>query len=443
MPSPWKRALGLAVPCLVVGLMPTASLATNGMNMIGYGAVSSSMGGASLAGVDNPSAMNINPAGLCECSSPELDGGLSLLMPFLQHEDNLGNDEKAEQKYFPLPLLTFSSPIKGLPLTWGIGLFAQGGMGAEYKDLNTPFGGTDDTYTNVMFAKLTPTLAWQVAPSFRLGASLNLGYAQTALKFFPDTSAFMNLDADPSTLEVQFPGMEMKDMWALSYGGRFGFQYRFGELSVGGAYLTATDLEFDHGTMTLNFTNMPTGPSTTLGTKVKYDAKMTGFDWPQQAGLGVNYRVAPWVRVAADVNWIDWSSAVKTVKIKVKNPDTAGAPEKMTIPFAMDWKDQWVYALGIEFLPAPAWAVRFGYNHANSPVPDDTLTPLFPAIVTDHLTAGFGYKAGDWTYNTGVEYALPAKQTNDNTNPNENPFGPGSVEKHSQLTLHAQVGRVF
>jgi long-chain fatty acid transport protein len=333
-------------------------------------------------------------------------------------------------------------PIKGLPLTWGIGLFAQGGMGAEYKDLNTPFGGKDDTYTNVMYAKLTPTLAWTVTPAFRLGAALNVGYAQTALKFFPNTSAFIDVNAD-GVPDVQFPGMNMKDMWALSYGGRFGFQYRLGDLSVGGAYLTPTDLEFKHGTMTLNFENLPTGPGTTLGKKVKYDAEMTGFNWPQQAGLGLSYRITPKVRVAGDVNWIDWSSAVKTVKIKVKNPDVAGAPETMTIPFTMNWKDQWVYAVGVEFLPAPAWAVRFGYNHANSPVPDDTLTPLFPAIVTDHLTTGFGYKTGNWTYDTGVEYGLPAKQTNNNTNGNENPFGPGSVEKHAQLTLHLQVGRVF
>lgn len=39
--------------------------ATNGMNMIGYGVVSSGMDGADLAVVDNASAMNINPAEMC------------------------------------------------------------------------------------------------------------------------------------------------------------------------------------------------------------------------------------------------------------------------------------------------------------------------------------------------------------------------------------------
>ena len=66
---------------LLLLFSPTLALATNGMNMIGYGAVSSGMGGADLAIVDNASAMNINPAGICECATPELSFGLSLLMP--------------------------------------------------------------------------------------------------------------------------------------------------------------------------------------------------------------------------------------------------------------------------------------------------------------------------------------------------------------------------
>ena len=87
-----RTRLSLLLGVLPLVAAPTAALATNGMNMIGYGAVSSSMGGADLAVTDNPSAMNINPAGLCECATPEIDAGVSVLMPFLRHEDELGNE---------------------------------------------------------------------------------------------------------------------------------------------------------------------------------------------------------------------------------------------------------------------------------------------------------------------------------------------------------------
>jgi long-chain fatty acid transport protein len=38
--------------------------------------------------------------------------------------------------------------------------------------------------------------------------------------------------------------------------------------------------------------------------------------------------------------------------------------------------------------------LRAGYSHASNPVPDATVHPLFPAIVKDHYTAGFGYQIG-------------------------------------------------
>ena len=52
------------------------SNAANGMNMIGFGAESVAMGGADLAVTDNPSSMNINPAGLAWCVLPEFDLGV-------------------------------------------------------------------------------------------------------------------------------------------------------------------------------------------------------------------------------------------------------------------------------------------------------------------------------------------------------------------------------
>ncbi|MBN2646054.1 MAG: hypothetical protein JXR59_11360 [Desulfuromonadaceae bacterium] len=97
------RVLMIAL-VLVIGITSLAR-ATNGMNMIGYGAVSSAMGGADLALVDNVTAMNINPAGLSGCCEGEISVGDSLMQPRNHHQDQHGNDLLADEQLFHLPLL--------------------------------------------------------------------------------------------------------------------------------------------------------------------------------------------------------------------------------------------------------------------------------------------------------------------------------------------------
>ncbi|MGB5343189.1 MAG: hypothetical protein WBP67_13970, partial [Thermoanaerobaculia bacterium] len=65
---------------------------------------------------------------------------------------------------------------------------------------------------------------------------------------------------------------------------------------------------------------------------------------------------------------------------------------------------------------------------------DDTLNPLFPANVEDHLSFGFSYLAGSITYEFGIERAFNVSQTNNNPDPQVNPFGPGTTVEHSQWT---------
>lgn len=447
MSAIWRFVLPSVVTAGILLFGATTALATNGMNMIGYGAVSPAMGGADLAMVDNATAMNINPAGLCACVAPEVGLGLSLLAPRLEHRDGLGNTVDAEDRIFPLPLLTYAAPLDGTRFTFGFGLFSQGGMGAEFQNLRTPFAAAglgsapgqsvpthDDTFSDLRYLKATPTVAWLTADGrLRLGVSLQVGYVQAAMKFFPDTSVFLEGEAGSTTA---FAGMDLEGLSGFGYGARYGFQYHLGEVTIGGAYLSETDFEFRDGTMDLNLSAMGLG-------KVKYDARMTGMNWPRQAGLGINWPAFSWLRVAADVDWIDWSSAMKTVKIRLNDPSNPAAPSSQAIAIPMNWKDQWVYAIGLEIRPTPDWVLRLGYNHGDSPVPDATLTPLFPAIVEDHLTVGAGFALGRWQVDLGIEWGLPARQKNRNPDPQVNPFGGGSQERHSQLTTHLMLRRYF
>jgi len=440
----------------LVLLAASSSHASNGMNMIGFGAESVSMGGADLAITDSPAAMNINPAGISQCQSPELAVGLSQVWPWVEHSDRLGNDQEDELNRYPMPFLAYVHPIG--KVTLGAGLFIQGGMGAEYDDLITPvsamknsgmlppgfFDGDsvpdrDEARTLVMFAKFTPTVAWQINPEWSVGASLNVGYARADMKLFPETSVLADMDMSgvpgDSTRDAFF-GLNLEDTSAFGFGGRVGFQYRKGNLALGAAYFTETSLDLDDGTLTLNMSALGLG-------KVKYDAKISGFSWPRRAGIGAAYRISPWFLIAADVDWINWSSAIERLEIKIKNPGNPLAPASKQIPFEMNWDDQWVFALGVEITPIEGWALRLGYNHGDTPIPNDFLRPMFPAIGEDHLTAGLGFNRGRWTFDMGFEYVLETSKTNNSRDPAVNPFGPGSKETLSQFMAHFMLRIAF
>lgn len=60
------------------------------------------------------------------------------------------------------------------------------------------------------------------------------------------------------------------------------------------------------------------------------------------------------------------------------------------------WENILVLALGAQLNATESVALRAGWNHADSPIPDELSmfnTP-FPGIVKDHVTMGFGIKAG-------------------------------------------------
>src|SRR3546814_10425957 len=67
----------------------------NGLNDIGYGAESAGMAGADLAVTGDPSALNINPAGLARIDNHAFNLGIE---PFYfidnHHRDQFGNDQK-------------------------------------------------------------------------------------------------------------------------------------------------------------------------------------------------------------------------------------------------------------------------------------------------------------------------------------------------------------
>jgi long-chain fatty acid transport protein len=400
--------------------------ATNGMYLIGYGPETVGRGGANLAISDRTLAINFNPAGISQLQGNHLSASLSLLVPSLEFENGMNPATDAEDSVFPLPAVAYVRGGKETRWAWGVGLVAQGGMGAEFRGLNTPFGTRDQTFSEIRFVTVVPTVSYALTPYQSLGLALNVGYADASFKFFPETSFF-----SPQMPAMSFPGVDLDQAGGLQTNVRLGWLWQADpRFSVGAVYQTETDSDFEDGDMAVNFTNFPF-----LGRKVNYSADVDGFTFAGQAGVGFAVRPARrWV-LALDVKRIFWDDAIDTIEVRATDPDVQGAPPEIVLPFVFDWQDQWVFALGGDYRLNDRLTLRAGYNYGENPVPDETLTPLFPATVEHHATLGASWLVGSRVFEIALERAFESDQTNDNPNPAVNPFGPGARVSHDQWTL--------
>jgi long-chain fatty acid transport protein len=412
-----KRTLVTLCAALLIGALAVSpALATNGMNMIGYNVRSSGMGGADVAIDTDCSGSACNPATLGRQRERSAAIGFSALMPQLNtSNDNFGIDVDGEDQVFPLPYLAYAQRLSPTsPWTLGVDFFAQGGMGVDFEGYPTP-GGPGSFDSQVRYGRLTGAAAYRVNDQFSLGLALMGGYADMKFSLFPEFAS----------------GLDAEDMSSFGLAARIGAHYKVNDMvSLGIQYTSETSMDMDGGNVDINFGAM--------GGVQNYDAEMKDFGWPQEVELGIALQAMPQLLLAFDAKWIGWSSTMDVVTLVGTNPDIP-APPSVEVPFNMNWDDQWVFAIGGEYVVNAQNSIRLGYNYGKSPVPDMNLSPLFPAIVEHHVTVGYGYTATKWAFDFAYEHAFENTQTNNNPNPMENPFGPGTSVSHSQNTLHFAV----
>ncbi len=423
---------GLTALLLICTVFAGSALATNGMNMTGYNVRLSGMGGADAAVSSGFSGAAGNPATMGKLDDSGIAAGVSLLMPSLNvSNEAMGLDLDGEDQLFPLPYLAYTQKL-GADSPWILGLeaYAQGGMGVEFLNFPTGATTTDKVSSNVMYMRLTGAASYQVSDKLTLGLSAIGGYAKMEFAMFPESPG----------------GMDVTDLTDTGLAGRFGVQFKVCDrMTLGAVYTSEASLDLTGGNAAINF-----GES--AGGVVDYKAQMNNFAWPQEAEFGVAFQPVSNLMVAVDTKWINWSSTMEVVELEVSDPP-AGYPATPfpdgqggytgTMPFQMNWDDQMVYALGLEYTVNEMNTVRAGFNYGKNPVSDQYLSPLFPAIVEKHVTLGYGLDLGDLGFDLAYELGLENTQTNDNADQMVNPFGPGITVSHSQNTVHFETSYSF
>lgn len=397
----------------------TPSYATNGINLIGYGAESTLMGGADTAVARDTSALNTNPAGLAQVKGKLFDAyGSMLRTTDLAHQDSR-NDQHADNRYVFLAGGGYAQQLENSSCTVGIGFFSQGGAGAVFKHINTPFGSNDEMSSLFAIAKVTPGLGCQVTDKLSIGGSISLVYASIEQKFFYHTPP-----------AGSFAGFENKGAYAVRLGFKIGTQYKLNDQwTLGASYTEKTALPMTGGTAKFNFGSNGIA---------KYDKlSIKGFALPREVAIGAAFKASPDLLLSAKINWINWADAINDVTTTWQDTANTSAPASMVSINQQDWHNQIVYALGAAYTYDEKTTLYAGYNYGKNPVPKNNSSALLAATLEQHITVGFARQLDEtWKLTSGIEFLLPKKVTYDSEL-----FGKNSEVRNEGFFLHLMLSK--
>ncbi|MBP9905772.1 MAG: outer membrane protein transport protein [Rhodoferax sp.] len=438
-----KTACHLAAVAALAGVA-TSALATNGMYMEGYGPIATGMGGASQAVDQGNAAMAQNPAtlGMMADGTARLDVALGILGPNVKSSiPAFGMSADSGGTSYIMP--AFGYARRNGALTYGIGMFAQGGMGTEYAaDSFMALGSGEDVRSELGVGNVIFPFAYQVNPNLTVGATFKFMWSSLDMKMAAPGATLAGMVTGASGNLAMALGPLGGAPWArinfsdssdfsgaaksTGFGASLGATYRVNpNLVLGASYLLKSSLD--------DMTTAEAEASMTAigGFLDKGKITVVDFQMPAVLAFGAAWQASPSLQVAADIKRIGWNSVMKSFKMRYDSAMMGGS-----VSFAMpqNWEDQTVLNLGLAWKANQQLTLRAGLNLADNPVPDAYVNPLFPATVKNHVTLGMGYKVSDkGEINAAVTFAPKVTVTS----------GAGPEISHSQTNWQFMYSHSF
>lgn len=401
-----KKNLAVFYPVIlaVVSMFFASTVhATNGMNLEGYGPIATGMGGASFAYDNGTAAMMNNPATLgLMPEGDRLDVDFGYLGPHITSSMPGAPDAKSSADAFFMP--AFGLAKKTGNVTYGVGMFSQGGMGAEY-DANSfmAMGSGQEVRSELGVGRVIFPIAYNATPNLTIGGSIDYVWASLDLEMAaPGAQLGSMVTGCGGAVCAGLPAALKSAPWArvdFTGGGNFngaatgdgvaakiGATYKITpDLTVGATYHTKTDLS---DLMTKgNGANLSAAGFGLIGNGTII---VRDFQWPATYGAGAAWNATKDLMIVADIKFIEWKDVMKSFKMSYEG-GVFGNPTTINFALPQNWKNQTVYELGLGYKVTEPFTVRAGANLSRNPIPDTYLNPLFPATIKNHYMVGAGY----------------------------------------------------
>jgi long-chain fatty acid transport protein len=381
----------------------------NGISARGTG-----MGGAWTAFADDASAVFFNPAALDQADAQVDVGGELVVGPRSYTpvaDDGSRGPQQTATAIAPVPSLgvvgRFHSEGEPSRLSLGAGIFNTFGGQISFPKTGAPaYDSTKD-----VVEEADAGAALRVSDKLALGAALRLG-----LGLFGIGETMNPIDAHVSASGV---GMAV---------GLGALVRPTPDVTIGLAWRSTLRIA-TQGTGTVTFSSGP------IPQQVSHDQV-----WPQQASLGLGWRAAPRVRLAAQADWTQWS------QVKDLGVDFPATPT-LNQAVREDWRDSWTARVGGEYRFSNV-AVRTGAYVDTNAVPDRTVDREYFDSTKLGVAAGASMLVQGWRIDGAVDWVLPGTRTVPNNDaqtvafPADRNKAPG-VYQGTLVTIELAVGHVF
>lgn len=420
---------GLLTAGALLFMSASPAQATDGHLLHGVGAVNQAMGGAGIgAPVSLLGVFYLNPAGMMAFDGTRIEFSFEMFKPSRSVSSDFpgfgSGTTVSRSEFTPIPALGWSTKLNNGKWVLGLGGIGIGGFGVDYA-ASSPANpnpilfpqpnGFGQVFSSYNLLKFTPAVAWAPIEKLWLGLAFNVNWAQ--LSVMP--AAFASPNFDPVTQTAFFPSATATD-GAFGFGGQLGLMYVINDMfTVGASYSSEQFFEsFEWNSSNANPNLINFGGPRELEFKL---------NTPAVLGAGFGIYPVPNVAIAGDFRYIFYESAAG-----FEVPDTG--------PFNQDgsaagfaWENIYVIAIGVQYRPLEALALRGGYNFTQNPVPDELsfINVPAPAIVQHHLTLGAGWK---FTRRFEVSLGYYKAFKNSGTGPILNPAAPPGSTVTNELS---------
>lgn len=280
-------------------------------------------------------------------------------------------------------------------LALGVGMYVPYGLTSQWKnDFPGRFSAQRASLATIY---VQPNVAYDIVPGrLSIGGGPVIGHSSVELKQSLDA-----LSSNPALVAAGVtPGTEIGRARltgsAMGYGAHVGlYAHLAPTLTVGVRYLTAIDFKYDGASARFSQTTTgfriptPTGGTILLDTLVAKQFATGGplveqkasthIKHPAQLQFGLGFTGLPNTTLSVDGDFVQWD-VFKELPV-----DFTIAPDRTLIE---DYKNSWSVRTGIEHRFAMGIAGRAGFSYAQTPAPDETVTPLLPDM--NRYNYGFG-----------------------------------------------------
>lgn len=340
-----------------------------------HSARATSMGFASVASMQDSSAIAYNAANILGVEKLDITAGDLITLPRINFTPEGTNNTQAFDTLLAPPPHAFAVYRLNEKMAVGLGLFVPFAAGSAWPD---DFAFRTRGYKAQMaLYHLNPTFAYQAHPRLRLGVGVSVVRGTVTIE------RKLNFVSSEGTVELG------GDSWGLAYNAGIQLTILDKLLHFGGQFRGPSSLTFKGNA---DFRDIPTA----FQTQLKDQKVESTVDFPGSASLGLLFTPTERLSFAFDAKLMLWST-FEEFTIAFEDP-------ALTNPLPKYWENTWNFHLGAEFKVTENFQVRLGTAVDRAPSPESTLSPDLPDADRYRIAAGIGYALNPVRVDLGYQY---------------------------------------